>query len=427
MEQLAEPGKAYLTAAHRGAGGGLPRARRISASSRSRARAGRCAVHELTGVGAARGRLDVSRARGFSQFVGRDEELRILESGAGRVGRRAAAGDRDRRRGRGRQEPALRRCSRERCRARGMPVYHTAGQAHATSIPLLPVLHIMRSYFDVTDLDSDQTARERIAGKLLLLDERFADDLPVLFEFLGVPDPERPSPRMDPEARQRRVLDITKRLVHAQSARVPGVSVFEDLHWLDSGSEVFVANHLDAIAGRPRADHPQLPPGVPRGLDVEVLLPADRAGTAGPRGRRSTARGPARLRPFADGLGELDLRAHRRQPVLHRGGRAVARRGREPRGRARRVPARPARRRRRGARERAGGACRPDRPARRTGEGRPAGGGRDRQGVPRAGPRSRGRAGAVCARGRARTSWSSASSCSSRSSTPTRCTRSSIR
>ena len=36
-------------------------------------------VHELTGVGAARGRLDVSRARGFSRFVGRDEELRALE------------------------------------------------------------------------------------------------------------------------------------------------------------------------------------------------------------------------------------------------------------------------------------------------------------------------------------------------------------
>ena len=37
-------------------------------------------VYELTGVGAARGRLDVSRARGFSRFVGRDEELRVLES-----------------------------------------------------------------------------------------------------------------------------------------------------------------------------------------------------------------------------------------------------------------------------------------------------------------------------------------------------------
>src|SRR5438445_8800802 len=42
-------------------------------------------VHELTGVGAARGRLDVQRGRGFSRFVGRDEETRMLESALARA------------------------------------------------------------------------------------------------------------------------------------------------------------------------------------------------------------------------------------------------------------------------------------------------------------------------------------------------------
>ena len=37
-------------------------------------------VHELTGVGSARGRLDISQARGFARFVGRDEEMTILEN-----------------------------------------------------------------------------------------------------------------------------------------------------------------------------------------------------------------------------------------------------------------------------------------------------------------------------------------------------------
>jgi tetratricopeptide (TPR) repeat protein len=64
-----------------------------------------------------------------------------------------------------------------------------------------------------------------------------------------VPDPERPSPRMDPEARQRQLLGLTKRLVRAQSAREPGVTVFEDLHWLDPASEAFVANHVEASQG----------------------------------------------------------------------------------------------------------------------------------------------------------------------------------
>ena len=67
----------------------------------------------------------------------------------------------------------------ERSRAKGMPVYHVAGQAHAKSVPLLPVLQLLRAYFEITERDSDQTARERIAGKLLLLDESFDDDLPL--------------------------------------------------------------------------------------------------------------------------------------------------------------------------------------------------------------------------------------------------------
>ena len=205
-------------------------------------------VHELTGVGAARGRLDVSRARGFSRFVGRDEELRILESaleqafaGQGQViGIVGEAG-----------VGKSRLCHEfaERRRAKGIPVYHVAGQAHAKSVPLLPVLQFLRTYFEITERDSDRTARERIAGKLLLLDKSFDDDLPLIFDFLAVPDPERPPPRMDPEARQRQLLGLMKRLTHAESAREPGVVVFEDLHWLDPASEVFLANQVEAVQG----------------------------------------------------------------------------------------------------------------------------------------------------------------------------------
>ncbi len=247
MEQLAEPGKAYVTEHTASLVEGylaLTDLGEFQVKGASRL----LRVHELTGVGAARGRLDVSRARGFSRFVGREDEMRVLEGAleqafAGQpqvIGIVGEAGV-----GKSRLCDELAR----HCRAKGIPVYHTSGQAHAKSIPLLPVLQIMRAYFDVTDLDSDQTARERIAGKLLLLDESFAEDLSLIFDFLAVPDPERPPPRMDPEARQRQVLALTKRLIRAQSAREPGVTVFEDLHWLDPASEVFLANHVEASQG----------------------------------------------------------------------------------------------------------------------------------------------------------------------------------
>ena len=207
-------------------------------------------VYELTGVGSARGRLDVARARGLSRFVGRAEELRVLESawaqalaGAGQlIGVVGEAG-----------VGKSRLCDEfvERQRAKGVPVYHVAGQAHAKSLPLMPLLQFLRSYFEVTDRDSDQAARERIAGKLLLLDQAFADDLPLLFDFLAVPDPKRPPERMDPDARQRALLGLMKRLTRAQGAREPSIMVVEDLHWMDAASEVFLANHVEAGQGTP--------------------------------------------------------------------------------------------------------------------------------------------------------------------------------
>jgi adenylate cyclase len=249
IESLAEPGKVYLTEdtaslvegdlAVRELGGF-----RVKGASRP------LQVYELAGIGSAGGRLGVASARGFSRLVGRVEEMELLEralerglAGEARViGIVGEAGV-----GKSRLCHEL----AQRARARGIPIYHVAGQPHAKSVPLVPMLALMRAYFDITEVDSGQTARERIAGKLLLLDERFAGDLPLVFGFLGVPDPERPPPRMDPEARERHLMSVIGRLIRAQSAREPGLSLLEDMHWLDPASERFFVNSLEARQGVP--------------------------------------------------------------------------------------------------------------------------------------------------------------------------------
>ena len=95
--------------------------------------------------------------------------------------------------------------------------------------------------------DTDRTARERIAGRLVLIDESFREVLPLLFDFLGVPNPERPAPRMDPEARQRQLFDILRRLVRAGQGDT--VTLIEDLHWMDRASEAFLGHWVEAIGG----------------------------------------------------------------------------------------------------------------------------------------------------------------------------------
>ena len=248
MESLAEPGKIYLTghAAERVKGYfqledlGAFKVKGVSEA---------VPVFELAGIGALRTRFDVSRARGLSKFVGRDADMQNLESalrgarqGKGRaVGIVADAG-----------VGKSRLCFEftERCRARGLTVLQGNGVPHGRNIPLLPILQIFRAYFAIDDRDDPRAAREKIAGRLLLIDERFRDVLPIVFDFLGVPDPERPVPRMDPEARQRRIVAVMRRLIERGSPE-GFVILIEDLHWLDPASDAFVAEYVDAIAGGP--------------------------------------------------------------------------------------------------------------------------------------------------------------------------------
>jgi predicted ATPase/class 3 adenylate cyclase len=247
MEALAEPGKAYLTEdAARFAAGYLELKDlgefEVKGASRP------IKVFELVGAGSARSRLDLSRERGLSRFVGRAEEMEVLEDAFGRAseGRGAVIGVV--------ADPGVgksRLCHEfaERCRAGGIEVYEAQAQAHGQAIPFLPVLQMLRGYFGIDDRDTERAAREKIAGRLLLLDPDFADDLPLVFDFLAVPDPERPAPQVSAEARERLLRGVIRRLY-----RVPGrtdvvVNVIEDLHWMDEGSEAFLAEMVGAVEG----------------------------------------------------------------------------------------------------------------------------------------------------------------------------------
>ncbi|MGN6556501.1 MAG: adenylate/guanylate cyclase domain-containing protein, partial [Solirubrobacterales bacterium] len=192
MEALAEPGKAYLTEHTAELARGYLDLRdlgefEIKGASRP------VEVFELEGVGAARSRLDLARERGFSRFVGREREMERLQEAlhrasdgeASAIGIVAEAGI---------GKSRLYHEFVQRCRGEGTEVFEAQGQAHGKSIPFMPILQMLRAFFGIGDGDPEQLAREKIAGRALLLDASFAEDLPLIFDFLGVPDPDRPVP-----------------------------------------------------------------------------------------------------------------------------------------------------------------------------------------------------------------------------------------
>ena len=284
MEALAEPGKAYLTEATAELAHGFLALEdlgefEIKGASRP------VRVFELAGVGDARSRLDLSRERGFSRFVGRDAEMSVLEEGLARAraGEGAAVGVV--------AEPGIgksRLCHEfaERCRADGIEVFECQGQSHGREIPFMPVLQMLRSYFGIADADPERIVREKIAGRALLLDSSFADDLPILFDFLGVPDPQRPLPQLSAEARDRALRGVVCKLVRAPGRRGAIVTIVEDLHWIDEASEALLGELLGAVEGtqtlaivnfRPEYEPPWTGPPDYHRIALEPLGPADTA------------------------------------------------------------------------------------------------------------------------------------------------------
>ena len=303
MEQLAEPGKAYLTesTAELARGyldlGDLGEFEIKGASRPVR-------VFELTGIGQARSRLDLARERGFSRFVGREQELGRLEQALARAkgGEATAVGVV--------AEPGIGKSRlyhefAQRCRGEGLEIFEAQGQAHGKSIPFMPILQMLRAFYGIDDQDPEQLAREKIAGRSLLLDPAFADALPLIFDFLGVPDPERPVPRMDPEGRQRALADFLCRLVSNPARRKILVLIVEDLHWIDEGSQAMLEGLVEGLDGTPtlvlvnyRPEHQPAWAGSPRYETVE-LQPLDRADTV------KLLRDLAGEDPSLDGIDEL--------------------------------------------------------------------------------------------------------------------------
>jgi len=304
MEALAEPGRAYLTESTAELAHGYMELEdlgqfEIKGTSRP------VHVFELAGVGAARSRLDLSRERGFSRFVGRDEEMAVLEGALDRAVRSegAAIGIV--------AEPGVgksRLCHEfaERCRERGIEVFECQAQAHGKTIPFMPVLQMLRSYFGITDGDPGRIAREKIAGRTLLLDPNFAEELPLLFDFLGVPDPDRPLPQLSAEARHRALRGAVCRLVRAPNRRDSIVTLIEDLHWMDEGSAILLGELISSVEGtktlaivnfRPEYDDSSWArAGTYRGVSLEPL---------GPEDTRELLRDLAGEDPSLDGLGDL--------------------------------------------------------------------------------------------------------------------------
>ena len=206
-------------------------------------------IYELLGVGALRTRLQVSAARGLSRFVGRKKELDHLKQvraqasrGQGQmVGLVGEPGV-----GKSRLFHEFKALSEPRCL-----VLETFCVAHGSSYAYLPLIELLRQYFQIRPQDDERTLHEKVAGRVVALERELEDGLPYLLSLLGHTEFVAALQQMDPHIRQQRSFDAIKRILVRESLTRPVVLIFEDLQWLDEGTQAFLDSLSESLATAP--------------------------------------------------------------------------------------------------------------------------------------------------------------------------------
>src|SRR4029079_17815430 len=203
-------------------------------------------VYEVLGAGPLRTRLQVAARRGLTRFIGRQSELEQMQRALSeaKAGHGQVVG--------GIGEPGLGKSRLfyefKLLSQTGCLILEAYSVSHGKASPYLPVIELLKSYFDIKTEDDERKRREKVGGKVLMLERTLEDTLPYLFALLGIEEQPSPLQQMDPQIRRRRTFDALKRVFLRESLNQPLILIFEDLHWIDSETQGFLDTLSEGVA-----------------------------------------------------------------------------------------------------------------------------------------------------------------------------------
>jgi class 3 adenylate cyclase/tetratricopeptide (TPR) repeat protein len=245
MEQMAKPGSALVTGETLKLAEGYVQVRPLGAVP-VKGLETPAAVYELNGIVPAQSRFQASTARGLTRFVGRDSELQQLAQAL----ERAAAGHGQAVAVVGEAGVGKSRLAWEFTRSHrthGWLLLESGSVSHGKVTPYLPVIDLLKAYCGVQERDDPRAIRERVAGKLLMLDRALEPLLTPLLALLDVPVSEASWDALDPPQRRQRTLEAVKRLLLRESQVQPLLVIFEDLHWIDTETQALLDGLMESL------------------------------------------------------------------------------------------------------------------------------------------------------------------------------------
>jgi class 3 adenylate cyclase/tetratricopeptide (TPR) repeat protein len=231
LEQLATPGSILITADCLRLAEGYLETRPLGPIA-LKGLATPIEVHEVLAGAPIRSRLQAAAARGLTPFVGRRLEMEALHE----VLRRVFAG-----KGHGFAVIGQAGVGKSRLvhefihspHVRGWLVLESKSISYGRATPYLPLIDFLKGYFNIVERDDIRTIRERVTGKVVLLDHSLQESIPPVLDLLGALPEDDSFRRLEPAQRQRLAASAVTRLMLSESGIQPVIMVFEDLHWND--------------------------------------------------------------------------------------------------------------------------------------------------------------------------------------------------
>jgi AAA ATPase domain/Putative zinc-finger len=129
--------------------------------------------------------------------------------------------------------------------AHDVDVFTAFCESHTSQVPFHVVARLLRAATGVEGLDP-HAARAQIRAQA---PDAQPEDLLLFDDLLGIADPDVELPKIDPDARRRRLTMLVNAASLARQA--PAVYVIEDAHWIDEVSELLLADFLTVIPQTP--------------------------------------------------------------------------------------------------------------------------------------------------------------------------------
>jgi predicted ATPase len=196
-------------------------------------------------AGPLRSHFQLAARRGLTRFVGREREMTAMtgaleQASAGQGQIVAAVGEAGA--GKSRLMYEFKTTIPDGCE-----VLEAYSVSHGKASAWLPVIELLKSYFEIADEDDDSRRSEKVEAKARALDPALVETLPYILSPLGIADAGASLAMMDAQIRRRRTLEAVKRIIIRESLKQPLVVIFEDLHWIDAETQELLDLLVDSV------------------------------------------------------------------------------------------------------------------------------------------------------------------------------------